>query len=152
MPAFSPLPPPLAPLAFAALSPPQPCSSPAPPLPAWRQWRGCGYWRADVRPANLKTIDADPSTLSTATTMRWRPQATSRRGSSPSDHHENNYFIRDRGYSCLNPNALSLVGHHNRFAIYSCQFGLIRETCLDSSSLIDWLWIWWMDFVALSLC
>jgi hypothetical protein len=26
-------------------------------------------------------------------------------------------------------------------AIYSCQCGLIRETCLDSSSLIDWLWI-----------
>jgi hypothetical protein len=35
--------------------------------------------------------------------------------------------------------------------IYSCQYGLIRETCLDSSSLIDWLWIWWMDFVAASL-
>jgi hypothetical protein len=39
----------LSPLAFAALSLPQPCSSPAPPLPAWRRWRGCGYWRADVR-------------------------------------------------------------------------------------------------------
>jgi hypothetical protein len=25
--------------------------------------------------------------------------------------------------------------------IYSCQCGFIRETCLDSSSLIDWLWI-----------
>jgi hypothetical protein len=36
-------------------------------------------------------------------------------------------------------------------AIYSCQCGLIRETCLDSSSLIDWMWIWWMDFVAPSL-
>jgi hypothetical protein len=36
-------------------------------------------------------------------------------------------------------------------AIYSCQCRLIRETCLDSSSLIDWLWIWWMDFVAPSL-
>jgi hypothetical protein len=36
------------------------------------------------------------------------------------------------------PNALSLIGHQNRSAIYSCQCGLIRETCLDSSSLIDW--------------
>jgi hypothetical protein len=27
----------------------------------------------------------------------------------------------------------------------------IRETCLNSSSLIDWLWIWWMNFVAPSL-
>jgi hypothetical protein len=32
--ALSSLPPPLSPLAFAALSPPQQCSSPAPPLPA----------------------------------------------------------------------------------------------------------------------
>jgi hypothetical protein len=40
----------------------------------------------------------------------------------------------------------------NRSAIYSCQCGLIRETCLDSSSLIDWLWFWLMDFVAPSLC
>jgi hypothetical protein len=49
------------------------------------------------------------------------------------------------------PNALSLIGHQNWLAIYSCQYRLIRETCLDSSSLIDWLWIWWMDFVAPSL-
>jgi hypothetical protein len=49
------------------------------------------------------------------------------------------------------PNALSLIGHQNRSAIYSCQCGLIRETCLDSSSLIDWLWFWLMDFVAPSL-
>jgi hypothetical protein len=27
----------------------------------------------------------------------------------------------------------------------------IRETCLNNSSLIDWLWIWWMDFVSPSL-
>jgi hypothetical protein len=27
----------------------------------------------------------------------------------------------------------------------------IRNTCLNSSSSIDWLWIWWMDFVAPSL-
>jgi hypothetical protein len=46
------------------------------------------------------------------------------------------------------PNTLSLIGHQNRYAIYLCQCGLIRETCLDSSSLIDWLWICWMDFVA----
>jgi hypothetical protein len=63
--------PPVAPLAFAALSPLQPCSSPGPLLPAWR---GCGYWRADVRPANLKTVDADLSTSSPATTMS-RPTA-----------------------------------------------------------------------------
>jgi hypothetical protein len=50
------------------------------------------------------------------------------------------------------PNALSLIGHQNWSAIYSCQCGLIRETCLDSSSLIDWLWFWLMDFVAPSLC
>jgi hypothetical protein len=50
------------------------------------------------------------------------------------------------------PNALSLIGHQNRSAIYSCQCGLIRETCLDSSYLIDWLWFWLMDFVATSLC
>jgi hypothetical protein len=50
------------------------------------------------------------------------------------------------------PNALSLIGHQNRYAIYSCQCGFIRETCLDSSSLIDWLWFWLMDFVAPSLC
>jgi hypothetical protein len=50
------------------------------------------------------------------------------------------------------PNALSLIGHQNQSAIYSCQCGLIRETCLDSSSLIDWLWFSLMDFVAPSLC
>jgi hypothetical protein len=49
------------------------------------------------------------------------------------------------------PNVLSLIGHQNRSAIYSCQCGLIMETCLDSSSLIDWLWFWLMDFVAPSL-
>jgi hypothetical protein len=50
------------------------------------------------------------------------------------------------------PNALSFIGHQNRYAIYSCQCELIRETCLDSSSLIDWLWFWLMDFVAPSPC
>jgi hypothetical protein len=50
------------------------------------------------------------------------------------------------------PNALSLICHQNRSAIYSCQCGLIREACLDSSSLIDWLWFWLMDFVVPSLC
>jgi hypothetical protein len=49
------------------------------------------------------------------------------------------------------PNALSLIGHQKLSAIYSCQCGLIRETCLDSSSLIDWLWFWLMHFVAPSL-
>jgi hypothetical protein len=39
------------------------------------------------------------------------------------------------------PNALSLIGHQKRSAIYSCQCGLIREKCLDSSSFIDWLWV-----------
>jgi hypothetical protein len=52
----------------------------------------------------------------------------------------------------LEPPTPSLVGHQNRSAIYSCQCGLIRETYLDSSSLIDWLWFWLMDFVAPSLC
>jgi hypothetical protein len=50
------------------------------------------------------------------------------------------------------PNTLSLISHQNRSAIYSCQCGLIRETWLDSSSLIDWLWFWLMDFVTPSLC
>jgi hypothetical protein len=50
------------------------------------------------------------------------------------------------------PNTLSLIGHQNRSAIYSCQCGLIRETCLDSSYLIDWLWFWLMDSVTPSLC
>jgi hypothetical protein len=50
------------------------------------------------------------------------------------------------------PNTLSFIGHQNRSAIYSWQCGLIRETCLDNSSLIDWLWFWLMDFVAPSLC
>jgi hypothetical protein len=45
------------------------------------------------------------------------------------------------------PNAPSLIGHQNRSAIYSCQCGLIRVTCLDSSSLIYWLWFWLMDFL-----
>jgi hypothetical protein len=49
------------------------------------------------------------------------------------------------------PNALSLIGHQNWSAIYSRQCRLTRETCLDSSSLIDWLWFWLMDFVAPSL-
>jgi hypothetical protein len=67
----------------------------SPPLHAWRWWRGRGYWRADGFLANLKMVDADPS--SPATMMSRPPQVTSRRGSDPSDHHENNYFIRDRG-------------------------------------------------------
>jgi hypothetical protein len=46
----------------------------SPPLPAWRRWRGHGYWHVDVRPANLKTVDADPSTSSPATTAS-RPTA-----------------------------------------------------------------------------
>jgi hypothetical protein len=101
--ALSPPPPPLSPLAFAAHSPLalvalsslQPCSSPNPPLPAWWWWWGCDYWHADSFPANLKIVDADPS--SPATTTSRTPQATSRRGSGPSDHHVINYFIRDRG-------------------------------------------------------
>jgi hypothetical protein len=101
---FSPPPPPVAPLAFAALSPPQPCSSPAPPLPAWRRWRGRGYWRADVSPANLRRLTRIHRRRPRPRRRAGRPpQATSRCGSSPSDHHENNYFIHDRGLSCLNP-------------------------------------------------
>jgi hypothetical protein len=52
--------------------------------------------RTYIFPANLKTVDADPSTSSLATTTSRPPQATSRCGSGPSNHHENNYFIRDR--------------------------------------------------------
>jgi hypothetical protein len=59
-----------------ALSPPQPCSSPAPPLPTWRRWRGRGYWRVGIHSANLKTVDADPSTSSPAMTTS-RPAASS---------------------------------------------------------------------------
>jgi hypothetical protein len=43
--------------------------------------------------ANLNIVDADLSTSSLATTMSQPPQATSRRGSGPSDHYANNYFI-----------------------------------------------------------
>jgi hypothetical protein len=53
--------------------------------------------RTYVFPANLKTVDADPPTSSPATAMSRPSQATSRLGSGPSDHHENNYFIHDRG-------------------------------------------------------
>jgi hypothetical protein len=69
----------------------------SPTAPCWRRWRGRGYRHANVCPANLKTVHADPSTSSPATTTSRPHQATSRRGSGPSDHHENNYFIRDRG-------------------------------------------------------
>jgi hypothetical protein len=148
-PAFSPPPPPLAPLAFAALSPPQPCSSPAPPLPAWRRWWGCGYWRADVRPTNLKTIDAgsvdvipghDDEPAASGHEPTWiRPLRPSR---------EQLLHSRQR-LVLLEPPQLS--HRPPKSTIYSCQYRLIRETCLDSSSLIDWLWIWWMDFVAPSL-
>jgi hypothetical protein len=126
------------------------CSSPAPPLPAWRRWRGHGYWCADVRPANLKTVDVDPSTPSSATTASQPPHATNHMDPAPSDHHENYYFIHDRGLSCLNLQR-PLSHLPQKSAIYSCQCGIIRETCHDSSSLIDWLSIWYMDFVAPSL-
>jgi hypothetical protein len=57
-----------------------------------------GNWRADIYSANLKTVDADPLTSPRPRRRAGRPpQATSRRGSGPSDHHENNYFIHDRG-------------------------------------------------------
>jgi hypothetical protein len=141
------------PLAFAALSPSQPCSSPAPPLPVWRRWRGRGYWRADVRKANLKTVDADPSTSSRPRRQADRPpQATSRCGSGPSNIMRTTTSFATEVSPTWTPNALSLNGHQNRSAIYSCQCGLISETCLDSSFLIDWLWFWLMDVVAPSLC
>jgi hypothetical protein len=53
------------------------------------------YWRADSFRANLKMVDVGPS--SSATTTSQPPQATSRCGSGPSDHHEKNYFIHDKG-------------------------------------------------------
>jgi hypothetical protein len=80
-----------------------------------------------VFPANLKMVEADPSTSSPAMTMSRPPQAMSRRGSGPSNHPENNYFIRDRGWSCLNPQR-PLSPRPPRSAIYSCQCGLIMET------------------------
>jgi hypothetical protein len=46
------------------------------------------------------------------------------------------------------PNALSLLSHQICYILMTMW---IRGACLDSSSLIDWLWIWWMDFVAPSL-
>jgi hypothetical protein len=112
-----PPPPPLTPLAFAALSPPQPCSSLAPPLPVWRWWRGRDYWCADVRPVNLKTIDADPSTSSpghddelTASghEQTWiRPLRPSREQLLPIEVSP-----------AWTPNALSLIGHQNLLYIH----------------------------------
>jgi hypothetical protein len=48
----------------------------------------------------------------------------------------------------LEPPTPSLLSHQICYIFMSMW---IRETCLDSSSLIDRLWIWWMDFVAPSL-
>jgi hypothetical protein len=47
----------------------------SPPLPAWRRWWGRGYLRANIRPANLKMVDVDPSRSSPATTTS-RPAAS----------------------------------------------------------------------------
>jgi hypothetical protein len=93
-----------------------------------------GMWTY-VFPANLNTVDVHSSTSFPAMTTSRPPHATSQRGFGPSDHHENNYFIRDKGYSCLNPKRLlSLLGHQICYIFMSMW---IRETCLDSSSLID---------------
>jgi hypothetical protein len=136
----------LSPFAFTALSLPQPFSSPAPPLPVSRRWCGRSYLRADGFPANLKTFDADPS--SPATTMSQPPQATSRRGSvSPTITRTTTSFPTELSPTWT-PNALSLLGHQMCYIFMSLW---IREICFDSSSLIDWLWIWWMDFVDPSL-
>jgi hypothetical protein len=86
MPTLSPPPSPLSsltfsalsPLAFTALSPPQSCSSPAPLLPPWRRWWWCGYWRADIFPANLKTADDDKPATSGHEPTWTRPLRPSR--------------------------------------------------------------------------
>jgi hypothetical protein len=153
MPAFSPPPPPpLTPLAFATLSPPQPYSSPAPSLPVWWWWRGRGYWRADMRllgqpkdgwrrSINVVPVHDDETGASGhEPTWIW-PLRPSR---------EQLLHSRQR-LVLLEPPTPSLSPRPPKSTTYSCQYGLIRETCLDSSSLIDWLWIWWMDFVAPSL-
>jgi hypothetical protein len=65
--------------------------------------------RTYVFPANLKTVDVDPLTLSLATMTSRPPQATSRRGSSPSDHHWNEPDFR--GWK---PDSLHLGGGPKR--------------------------------------
>jgi hypothetical protein len=133
---------------FAALSPPQPCSSLAPPLPVWWQWWGRGYWRADVHLSgqpkygwrgSIDVVPGDDDELAASGNepMWIRPLRPSR---------EQLLHSRQR-LVLLEPPTPS----HSRppkSAIYSCQCGLIREACLDSSSLIDWLCISWMYFVA----
>jgi hypothetical protein len=81
---------------------------------------------------------------------RLRPRATV--DSSPPTITRTTTSFATKVSPAWTPNALSLIGHQNRSAIYSCQCGLIRETCLDSSSLIYLLGFWLMDFVAPSLC
>jgi hypothetical protein len=121
----------------------------SPTLPAWRRWRGRGYWCSDVRPANLKTVDVDPST-----SPRPRRQASRLRPRADVDPAPPTITRTTTSFAtevspASTPNTLS--HRPPKSAIYSCQCGLIRETCLDSSSLIDWLWVWWMDLVAPSL-
>jgi hypothetical protein len=52
--------------------------------------------RTYVFPANLTTVDADPSTSSPVTTTSQTPQARSRHGSNPSDHQEQLLHLRQR--------------------------------------------------------
>jgi hypothetical protein len=133
MPALSLPPPPLIPLAFAALSslafaalsPPQPCSSPAHrSLHDDSDEDAITGVRTYVFLANLKTVDADPLMSSLATTMSRPPQATSRCGSGPFDMVS----------PASTPNALSLLGH---LICYIFMSMWIRETFLHSSCLID---------------
>jgi hypothetical protein len=151
MPTFSPLLPRLTPLAFAALSQLQPCSSLAPPLPAWRWWRGRSYWHADVRlPGQPKdgwrgSIDVvpghDDEPAASGHEPTWnRPLRPSR---------EQLIHSRQR-LVLLEPPTPSLSSTTKICYIFMSMW-IIRETCLDSSSLIDWLWISWMHFVAPSL-
>jgi hypothetical protein len=152
MPGFSLPPTPVAPLSFAALSPPQPCSSLAPPLPGddsdedgllacgrtFGQPKDGWRWSVDVVPGH----DDEPAGRLRHEPLWIWPLRPSR---------ELLLHSRQR-LVLLEPPTPSLIGHQNRSAIYSCQCWLIRETCLDSSSLIDWLWFWLMGFVAPSLC
>jgi hypothetical protein len=159
-PAFSspPLPPPLAPLAFTALSrspsPLSPRRSPA-LLQPHRSLRDDGdedavtSMRTYVFPANLKTIDArirrcHPRPRRRANHLRPRANMDP---APPTITRTTTLFVTEVSRAWT-PNTLSLLGHQICNIFVSIW---IRGTCLDSSSLIDWLWIWLMDFIAPSL-
>jgi hypothetical protein len=131
---------------LATLSPPQPCSSPAPPLPVWRRWWGHSYWRADVCPANLKTVDADPSTSSAATTTS-RPATSGHKPQwiRPLRPSREQLLHSQQRLVLLEPPTptLSLATKIDLLYIH-VNVELIKETCLDSSSSIECGFHGWM--------